>query len=171
MAFAEERADLIRKLNAERETLHETLRPIDDAAASRPAPGDEWSVKQQLAHLATTERLYARCVRRALDQDGADTTDLWPKSQEPTDFADARERPLAELIAEISAARDDTLGIVNGLIESDWQRTGANTPFGDLTVGQFLKSLYRHDRMHIDQISGREPTFKPKLTDPNRLRL
>ncbi len=171
MAFAEERADLIRKLNAERETLLATLQPIDDATASRPAPGDEWSVKQQLAHLAATERLYARCVERALAQDGADTSELWPTSQEPTDFADARERPLSELIADITAAREDTLAIANSLTESDWQREGASTPFGDLTVGQFLKSLYRHDRMHIDQISGREPTFKPKLTDPSRLRL
>ena len=171
MAFTEERADLIRKLKAERATLLETLQPIDDASASRPAPGDEWSVKQQLAHLAATEHLYARCVERALEEDGADTSELWPKSQEPTDFTDARERPLSELIANITAAREETLAIANRLTESDWQRKGANTPFGDLTVGQFLKSLYRHDRMHIDQISGREPTFKPQLTDPNRLRL
>ena len=171
MAFAEERDDLVRKLKAERDTLLATVQPIDDAEASRPAPGDEWSVKQQLAHLAMAERFYAQCVRRALAEDGADTADLWPKSQEPTDFADARERPLPELIADVKAAREETLAIVHSLTEPDWRRKGTNTPFGDLTVGQFLKSLYRHDRMHIDQISGRDPTFKPKLTDPNRLRL
>ena len=59
MAFAEERADLLRKLNAERTALLDTLQAIDDETAGRPAPNDEWSVKQQLAHLATAERLYA----------------------------------------------------------------------------------------------------------------
>ncbi len=171
MAFAEERADLVRKLNAERAALLETLETIEDEAAGRPAPNDEWSIKQQLAHLATAERLYAKCVRRALAQDGADTSDLWPKSQTAADFAEARGRPLSELVAGISTAREETLAIVAGLSEADWNKKGANTPFGDLTVGQFLKSLYRHDRMHIDQISGREPSFKPRLTDPNRLRL
>ena len=171
MAFAEERADLVRKLSAERASLLETLQTIDDEAAGLPAPNDEWSVKQQLAHLATTERLYATCVRLALAQDGADTSDLWPKSQTPADFAEAMGRPLPELVAGITTAREETLAIVGGLSDADWNKKGANTPFGDLTVGQYLKSLYRHDRMHIDQISGREPSFKPRLTDPNRLRL
>lgn len=168
MAFEDERRTLIQRLEAERATLIETLGPIDDAAAARPAPGDEWSVKQQLAHLATAERLYAECVRRAIAQDGADTGPLWPASQEPTDFAEARQRPLADLLADAAAARQETIALVASLSEGHWDHRGANTPFGDLTVGQFLRSLYRHDRMHIDQISGREPSFKPRVSDPNR---
>lgn len=171
MAFADERTDLERKLESERRTLIESVQALEDGAAARPAPGDEWSVKQQLAHLATAERLYARCVRRAIERDGADTADLWPASQEPTDFADAQTRPLTDLVAEVQAARSETLALVTELAESDWQRQGAGTPFGDLTVGQFLKSLYRHDRMHIDQIAGREPAYKPQIQDPNRLRM
>ncbi|HEX2171366.1 MAG TPA: DinB family protein, partial [Dehalococcoidia bacterium] len=171
MAFEDDRGDLIRKLDLERTTLIAALQEFDDESASRPAPNDEWSVKQQLAHLATTERLYAECVRRAVSEDGADTSALWPTSQEPTDFTEAQSRPLADLTADVAAARQETLELVAGLQPGDWDKRGANTPFGDLTVGQFLKSLYRHDRMHIDQISGREPSFKPRLTDPNRMRL
>lgn len=171
MPFQEDKADLLRKLAAERQALLDSVRDLDDEQAGRPAPGDEWSVKQQLAHVAASERLYNRCVRRALQDDGADTSDLWPRSQEPTDFADARDRALPDLVADVTAARDETIALIEELDENGWGKRGANTPFGDLTVGQFLKSLYRHDRMHIDQIAGRDPAFKPQLRDPNRLRL
>lgn len=171
MAFAEERDDLVRKLEAERSALVASLSGLDEAAAAQPAPGDEWSVKQQLAHVATAERLYLACVRRAIAEDGTDTADLWPGEQLPTHFAEAREQPLADLIAGMQATRDETIALARGLTEADWNRRGCNTPFGDLTVAQFLKSLYRHDRMHVDQIGGREPSFKPQLNDPGRLRI
>jgi hypothetical protein len=33
--------------------------------------------------------------------------------------------------------------------------------FGTLTALQWLRSYYRHDRMHMDQMAGREPEYKP----------
>jgi hypothetical protein len=36
--------------------------------------------------------------------------------------------------------------------------------FGTLTVMQWLRSYYRHDRMHYDQVRGAEPTYKPRFT-------
>jgi hypothetical protein len=35
--------------------------------------------------------------------------------------------------------------------------------FGELTVLQWLRSFYRHDRMHTDQIAGRDPEYKPRF--------
>jgi hypothetical protein len=35
--------------------------------------------------------------------------------------------------------------------------------FGSLTVMQWLRSYYRHDRMHRDQMAGREPEYKPRF--------
>jgi hypothetical protein len=34
--------------------------------------------------------------------------------------------------------------------------------FGSLTVMQWLRSYYRHDRMHYDQVRGVEPEYKPR---------
>ena len=33
--------------------------------------------------------------------------------------------------------------------------------FGELTVMQWLRSYYRHDRMHYDQVRGDEPSTSP----------
>jgi len=32
-------------------------------------------------------------------------------------------------------------------------------------VMQWLRSYYRHDRMHSDQVSGRDPAYKPRFTN------
>ena len=46
---------------------------------------------------------------------------------------------------------------------SDFDRRASNSLFGSLTVMQWLRSYYRHDRMHVDQISGLEPSYKPQF--------
>ena len=51
-----------------------------------------------------------------------------------------------------------------------FERTATQRMFGTLTVLQWLRSFYRHDRMHADQIGGREPEYRPRFTgaEPNQ---
>ena len=44
-----------------------------------------------------------------------------------------------------------------------FEHAASQPMFGRLTVMQWLRSYYRHDRMHRDQIGGREPEYKPKF--------
>ena len=46
----------------------------------------------------------------------------------------------------------------------DFDRTASQRMFGTLTVMQWLRSYYRHDRMHFDQVRGEEPEYKPRFT-------
>ena len=59
--------------------------------------------------------------------------------------------------------REMTMQLIESLSPGDYDRTASNKPFGSLTVMQWLRSYYRHDRMHVDQLSGRDPTYKPKF--------
>ena len=45
-----------------------------------------------------------------------------------------------------------------------FENTAANRIFGALTIMQWLRSYYRHDRMHCDQITGRDPEYKPRYS-------
>ena len=43
-----------------------------------------------------------------------------------------------------------------------FERTASQPMFGRLTAMQWLRSYYRHDRMHRDQMAGRDPEYKPR---------
>ena len=49
------------------------------------------------------------------------------------------------------------------LAPGQFERTASQPMFGRLTVMQWLRSYYRHDRMHRDQMAGREPEYRPRF--------
>ena len=54
-----------------------------------------------------------------------------------------------------------------------FQRRASTRVFGDLTVMQWLRSFYRHDRQHTAQIEGRQSDYVPNFSDgrePNQRR-
>ena len=61
--------------------------------------------------------------------------------------------------------REATLRLLDGITPEMYDRTASNRLFGSLTVMQWLRSYYRHDRMHVDQISGREPEYRPRWAE------
>ena len=60
--------------------------------------------------------------------------------------------------------REKTLAVIAGIKPADYERRASQSMFGSLTVMQWLRSYYRHDRMHNDQVRGEEPTYKPRFT-------
>jgi uncharacterized damage-inducible protein DinB len=104
VATSEQIADLFDKMATERRALLETLDGIADAEASREPPGAEgeagWSVKQQLAHLASMDRTYREWVRRALAEDRPDVSDgRTPDPPLEIPLERANEAAVADLVA------------------------------------------------------------------------
>ena len=88
----------------------------------------------------------------------------------------AHEYTVGDLVGQLRAQREKTLRMIEGLKPADYDRTASQPMFGTLTVLQWLRSYYRHDRMHQAQIAGRESSFKPKFVtgsepDQRRVRL
>jgi hypothetical protein len=55
------------------------------------------------------------------------------------------------------------MALMSSLRPEEFDRRASNALFGSLTVMQWLRSYYRHDRMHVDQIGGQEPSYKPQF--------
>ena len=163
---AEAVSDLLAKMALEREALLAQAEAIPDAEAARPVPGAEgeaqWSVKEQLAHLAEMETNYRAWVERALDQDGADVSRV--RGERPAiPHTEASGHSVAELAAQLRAQRARTVALIESMAPEQFERMASQPMFGALTVMQWLRSYYRHDRMHRDQIAGREPAYRPKF--------
>jgi hypothetical protein len=158
--------ELLDKMAAERDALLVEAEALaDDVASYAPPDGEgeaQWSPKQQLAHLAEMETSYRAWVERALEEDAPDLTGV--VGERPAiRLTQAQGRSVADLTAELRAQRATTVALIEALEPEQFERTASQPMFGSLTVMQWLRSYYRHDRMHRDQIAGREPGYRPKF--------
>jgi len=166
MASADSIRELLDKMAEQRDALLAEAEAVSDADASVQAPDAEgegqWSVKQQLAHLAEMETSYRAWVQRALEEDGADVSRV--RGEPPAiPLTAAQEHGVPELAAQLREQRARTIALIGSLAPEQFGHTASQPMFGSLTVMQWLRSYYRHDRMHRDQIAGREPEYKPKF--------
>lgn len=166
MATEDQIRELLDKMAEERARFFEQVTALTEAQASRRPEGQtgeaEWSAKEQLAHLWEMERSYIAWVTRALEHDGADVSGV---RGEPVaiPIERANQHAVAELVAALKDERAKTLAFIESLTPEQFERRASQPMFGSLTVLQWLRSFYRHDRMHTDQIAGRDPAYKPRF--------
>ena len=169
--------DLVEKMTEEREKLLAQIEALDEGDAEQaPAEAEgeaQWSAKEQCAHLAEMETAYRAWVARALAEDNPDVSTT---RGEPVaiPLEQANGHPLRELTGQLRAQREQTLSMIESLRPDDYERTASQRMFGSLTVLQWLRSYYRHDRMHQDQIAGRDPSYKPRYaggSEPDQRRV
>ncbi len=166
MATQEAIRELLDKMAAERDQLLARMSSLDDGTAeSAPADAEgeaQWSPKQQMAHLAEMETAYRAWVERALAEDDPDVSAV--RGERPAIALDtAHSHPVDALVGQLREQRAVTLKLIEGITPDQFERTASQAMFGKLTIMQWLRSYYRHDRMHNDQIAGREPDYKPKF--------
>ncbi len=171
--------ELVVKMAEERGKLIDVFEALTEEEAERSpedAEGEaQWTAKEQCAHLAEMETAYRAWVERALAEDNPDLSGVRGE-QVAIPLEQANGRPVAELVAELRGQRERTFALIEQLQPEQLERTATQAMFGTLTVLQWLRSYYRHDRMHQDQLAGREGSFKPtfvtgKEPDQRRTRL
>ncbi len=150
--------ELLQKLESQRQELVGQVRQMTEEEASRRPSEGGWSAKEQVAHLATYERLWLGWTMTVRDEPGSE---VGPISPNPPGYPEVESRSLADLLGDLASARADTLAAIEGLSEDELKRRGKHLLFGEMSVLQMLRTIYRHDRMHMDQMAGREPSFRP----------
>ena len=156
--------ELKQKMAEERGRLLAVLERLPDDQAALPTTGEgEWSAKQQMSHLCEMETAYRAWVAKALQEDGANLDNV--RGERPAiPLEKAQENSVGQHLAEMRAQREKTLALIESMTSADFERTASQRMFGSLTVMQWLRSYYRHDRMHYDQVRGVEPEYKPRFT-------
>jgi hypothetical protein len=173
MATPKQVADLKQKTAEERAGLIAAVRSLSEEDLRKvpvDAEGEEqWTALEQLAHLCEMERTYDAWVRAALAEDGADLAGIaWQAVAIPVEHAN--EHSADELLRALELERAYTLGLIDGLSLEAFERTAVSPMFGKLTVLQWLRSFYRHDRQHAAQIAGRKSDYQPRFQgkEPNQ---
>jgi uncharacterized damage-inducible protein DinB len=158
--------DLLAKLDSERAALLAAFDGMSEAESARRPPErthgeDGWSVKEQLSHLAEMETTYRAWVQRATLETNPDLSSGTVRDQVAYPLEEAERHTVRAHRAELEEQRERTLAVIDRLTLEELDCT-ARSSFGELTVLQLLRSFYRHDRMHRDQIAGRTPEYQPR---------
>jgi len=162
MADEAQIAELTEKMTSERQKLLSALESLSEEDATRSPKDGEWTAKQQISHLCEMETAYRAWVERAIEEDGANVDGVrGERVAIPLEEADSR--TVREHTGEMRRQREKTMALIASMNPVDFERRASNSLFGSLTVMQWLRSYYRHDRMHVDQIGGHEPTYKPQF--------
>jgi len=164
MADQAQIGELIQKMTSERAALLSALESLSEEEASRSPKDGEWTTKQQMSHLCEMESAYRAWVERALEEDGANVDGVRGE-RVAIPLEDAGARTVSQHTAEMRRQREKTMALIASMRPEDFERRATNSLFGSLTDMQWLRSYYPHDRMHVDQVSGREPEYKPKFAD------
>ncbi|MGB4861488.1 MAG: DinB family protein [Tepidiformaceae bacterium] len=173
MATREQVDELKQKMATQRAELlaaARSLSPEDALRVPKDAEGEEqWTALEQLAHLWEMERSYDAWVLRALHEDNPE---LAGTMQTPVaiPIEAANGHTIAEMVECLERERTYTLGMIDAIRLDDFERTAVSPVFGQLTVMQWLRSFYRHDRQHGAQIQGRKSDYQPnfKGAEPNQ---
>ncbi|MDO9444887.1 MAG: DinB family protein [Dehalococcoidia bacterium] len=163
------RRDLVEKLQSHHEEIVTAVRQRSETELRRPPNPGEWSALQQLEHLLLADDIWTAMALRAATEQEPDLAELWARYrvvEESNPFPPpGNPRTLDELVAALQERHRQTLAIVDATPLEALSRVGRNTGWGDLTVQQMLRGVYRHYRMHIDQIEQREQSFTPRRAE------
>ena len=158
--------ELKEKLALERGKLLAILESLPGEEADTPPKPGQWNAKQQMSHLCEMEAAYRAWVEKTLEEDGARLDGV---GGEPVaiPLEHANHHSVSEHVAEMRRQREKTLAVTERMRPEDYDRKATSAIFGTLTVLQWLRSYYRHDRMHYDQVRGEEPSYKPRFRSGN----
>lgn len=131
--------------------LQEILKGITQEQAQAARDGvDGWSVVEVMCHIRDYEVFFLARVRAMLEQENP-TFPLYNQD------ALAKERNyqaqnLREAYTAYLSTRQEFIGLLEGLPESEWQRAGTHPETGRITIMEQAMQCSLHDVTHIEQI-------------------
>ncbi|MEZ4590148.1 MAG: DinB family protein [Chloroflexota bacterium] len=131
------------------------LRRADEAAIHRRPAEDQWAIADVLRHLTALEPLYLARLQKIVVEERPYLPYLHPETE-----PDPTPTPLADLLAAVSQARQETLTYLHSLKPGDWQRTAVHQTLGDTKLRYMVQLLVDHDTEHLNQLAQIQQALK-----------
>lgn len=131
--------------------LREAIRGLDATVLNRRPPGEEWSTRDVVMHLADAEVVGGVRIRMVIASEEELTL--------PGIDAELWKRRLHYLFRDIEAAmvtmdhvRFGNAELFQQLSKDTWRKTGVHPNYGQMSLGQLLQGTVEHTAAHIKQI-------------------
>ncbi len=154
---------IISRMQSEGEKVVEYLGALRPADWEHPVytTGGRWRVREVLCHFVSAEKIFAFYGRQILN--GGEGAPVGFKIDEfnETQVGGMAEREPSDLIREFVERRADTVSLVEGMQDGDFERIGRHPWFGLVPLGDMLKLIYRHNTIHLRDVRKAIETGQP----------
>ena len=141
----------IAQLRAFPAQLEALVRPLDTATLLATPLRGEWSVAQNVHHLADSHlHSYMRCKRIATEE----YPTIHPYDQDVwAGMSDASMADIDGSLQLLHGLHTRWAHFFSGLATSDWRRAGFHPEVGEITLEMLLDMYVIHGNGHLDQIT------------------
>jgi len=149
---AQHERDLIQKrLRDEGDKLIKTFEGLSPGQRSLTiyTDGMEWTLTDLLAHLGSAERAFLFYGRDILKGGEGAPEGFDIDSFNNGEVGGLRERSYDQLLDDLRAVRRETIDLVGQIADADFARQGRHPFFGQMTIDEMFKLIYRHNMMHM----------------------
>jgi hypothetical protein len=112
----------------------------------------QWTVRQVLAHLVTIEKTMHWLFRNMVDGGPGSPDDFDVTRFNRTQPQKLDHLSLQQLLQRFKAVREETISIVAGMADADFDRKGRHVFLGHDRLERFIRWAYEHARLHEDDV-------------------
>jgi uncharacterized damage-inducible protein DinB len=143
---------LIEKLAAARGEILQTIEGLDEEALTWQ-PGDgRWSIKETLAHLASSEESHRQVAQAIAVGQTVNLPDFDLDTWNAARVAERRQQSIDEILDEMAIERQRTLSALQDLEDEALDHQGPHPVLGETTVFKVLRIIPIHERWHLKDI-------------------
>ncbi|MBI4789084.1 MAG: DinB family protein [Chloroflexi bacterium] len=144
------------KLNEERGILNRALDKMTEAEAAQVMVTPEWTIKDELAHLAGAERGMTRIARGM----GKGENPHLPEGYNNDEYnarqvAKRKDKSLAELREELNTTRAELVALLESVTPEQLALRGEHPLYGDIALKDLLVVIYSHESTHSNEIAAK----------------
>jgi hypothetical protein len=138
---------LLTRLETQLDALVFVLARATPAALdARPRP-EEWSARENLAHLARHHAVFVERLRRLLEEDRPALGRY--RAEDDPEWAAWMALPQDEVLDRLRALRAELIALVRSLSPAASARTGLHPAFGEMDVAGWLDFFLLHEAHHL----------------------
>ena len=154
---------IVKRLTEEGQKTAAYFRTLSEADFAQQVytTGPLWRVRELLAHFVSAEQTFVFYGRDILAGGSGAPDDFVIDEFNATQVAGMKDAAPADLVAQFEAARAETVALVRGMGDADFDRIGRHPWFGRVPLENMLKLIYRHNMLHERDIRRALETGRP----------
>jgi uncharacterized protein (TIGR03083 family) len=142
------------KLNEAHTVLMRALDALSDEQAAQITVNPEWSIKDQVAHLAGANRGMFGIAQRSAQGLAPKLPDGYNNDTfNARQVAKRKEQTLAQIRAELETTRAEMMAFLETVTPAQVDLVGEHPLFGEIKLKDLLVIIYSHETQHCKEIA------------------